>query len=148
MKRYGFVSQRGEIIKIDNLLDSIGVSTKSKVQEDSTQPKDNYERMRPYHTTKVDLLTNSCVYVSSAAEIIARDITGDINLKMIEDEVEPKDITLSLEEIAKQREELLGQKEQLKVLKSREELMHDLFDTDFYLEHKNDKIKSLLYKQR
>ena len=77
MKRYGFVSQRGEIIKIDSLLDSIGVSTKSKVQEDSTQPKDNYERMRPYHTTKVDLLTNSCVYVSSAAEIIARDITGN-----------------------------------------------------------------------
>ena len=70
------------------------------------------------------------------------------NTKQKEDEVEPKDITLSLEEIAKQREELLGQKEQLKVLKSREELMHDLFDTDFYLEHKNDKIKSLLYKQR
>ena len=51
-------------------------------------------------------------------------------------------------EIAQKREELLGQKEQLKVLKSREEILHDLFDTEFYLEHKDDKIKSLLYKQR
>lgn len=58
------------------------------------------------------------------------------------------DVTATLDEIAKKREELLGQKEQLKVLKSREEIIHDLFDTDFYLEHKDDKIKSLLYKQR
>lgn len=59
-----------------------------------------------------------------------------------------QDITISLDEIAEQREKLLGQKEQLKVLKSREEIVHDLFDTEFYLEHKDDKLKSLLYKQR
>lgn len=59
-----------------------------------------------------------------------------------------QDVTMNLEEIAQKREELLNQKEQLKVLKSREEIMHDLFDTEFYLEHKDDKLKSLLYKQR
>ncbi len=59
-----------------------------------------------------------------------------------------QDVTMSLDEIAQKREELLGQKEQLRVLKSREEIMHDLFDTEFYLEHKDDKLKSLLYKQR
>ena len=59
-----------------------------------------------------------------------------------------KDVTMTLEEIAQKREELQGQKERIKVLKSREEIIHDLFDTDFYLEHKDDKLKSLLYKQR
>ena len=59
--------------------------------------------------------------------------------------------TLTLEEIAAQREQLLQQKEQIqeaKVLKSKEEILHDLFDTEYYLEHKDDKIKSLLYKKR
>ena len=32
--------------------------------------------------------------------------------------------------------------------KSKEEILHDLFDTEYYLEHKDDKIKSLLYKKR
>ncbi len=59
--------------------------------------------------------------------------------------------TITLEEIDKQRQELIQQKkeiEEAKELKSREELLHDLFDTNFYLEHKDDKIKSLLYKKR
>lgn len=54
----------------------------------------------------------------------------------------------SLEEIAIQKEQLLKQKEELKELKSRQEICHDLFDTDFYLENKSKPIKSLLYKQR
>lgn len=64
------------------------------------------------------------------------------------EELSIQDVTMTLEEIAQKREELQGQKEQLRVLKSREEIMHDLFDTEFYLEHKDDKLKSLLYKQR
>lgn len=59
--------------------------------------------------------------------------------------------TMTLEEIEKQREKLLAQKEQIEqalVLKSKEEILHDLFDTEYYLEHKDDKIKSLLYKKR
>ena len=59
-----------------------------------------------------------------------------------------EEMTMSLEEIAQKREKLLNQKEELKVLKSRQEIFHDLFDTDFYLEHKDDKLKTLLYKQR
>jgi ElaB/YqjD/DUF883 family membrane-anchored ribosome-binding protein len=58
---------------------------------------------------------------------------------------------MSLEEIAQKREELLQQKakiEEEKVLKSKEEIIHDLFDTEYYLEHKDDNIKSLLYKKR
>ena len=58
---------------------------------------------------------------------------------------------MSLEEIAQKREELLHQKEKIeeeKVLKSKEEIIHDLFDTEYYLEHKDDNIKSLLYKKR
>ena len=59
--------------------------------------------------------------------------------------------TMTLEEIQEQREKLLEQKEQIEqalVLKSKEEILHDLFDTEYYLEHKDDKIKSLLYKKR
>ena len=61
---------------------------------------------------------------------------------------------MSLEEIAAQREQLLQKKAQLeeakekKELKSKEEILFDLFDTEFYLKHKDDQIKSLLYKQR
>lgn len=64
------------------------------------------------------------------------------------DEV-PESTRPSLDEIAKQRAELNHQKEEIKKakeLKSKSEIFHDLFDTDFYLEHKNDDIKKLLYK--
>ncbi len=60
---------------------------------------------------------------------------------------EPK--TLTLEEIATAKEELLRQKDSIKVakeLKSREEILFALFDTNYYLEHKDDKLKQLLYK--
>lgn len=64
---------------------------------------------------------------------------------------EPVVEEMTLEEIAQKREELLQQKKQIeeeKVLKSKEEIIHDLFDTEYYLEHKDDNIKSLLYKKR
>ena len=59
---------------------------------------------------------------------------------------------MTLEEIAEERERLLQQREYLeeeaKELKSREEILFALFDTNYYLEHKDDKLKSLLYKKR
>lgn len=54
----------------------------------------------------------------------------------------------SLEEIDKKRKELLKQREEVLELKSREEIKHDLFDTEFYLEHRDDGIKRLLYKNK
>lgn len=62
-----------------------------------------------------------------------------------------KEPSISLEEIAAQKEQLLQQKAEIEtqlVLKSKEEIIHDLFDTEYYLEHKDDQIKSLLYKKR
>lgn len=58
---------------------------------------------------------------------------------------------LTLEEIAEERKKLQEQRaelEQAKEKKSREEILFDLFDTEYYLEHKDDGIKSLLYKKR
>lgn len=71
-----------------------------------------------------------------------------------EQEKEPvveEDSTLTLEEIAHKKEELLQVKseiEEAKKLKSREEILFALFDTDYYLANKDAKLKSLLYKQR
>lgn len=67
-------------------------------------------------------------------------------IKQTTEELAPEP-SMSLEEIAEAKQELLEQKEQLKVLKTRQEIIHDLFDTDFYLENKDAKIKSLLYKK-
>ncbi len=66
-------------------------------------------------------------------------------------QVVEEDSTLTLEEIAKKREELLQVKaeiEEAKELKSREEILFALFDTEYYLANKDAKLKSLLYKQR
>ena len=59
-----------------------------------------------------------------------------------------KEVTIS--DLHSKKRELLKQKaeiiEKKKELKSREELLHDLFDTEFYLEHKDGGLKKLLYK--
>lgn len=69
-------------------------------------------------------------------------------LSVSEDEDIDEGVRISLDEIAKRREELMHQKEEVQELKSRGELIHDLFDTDFYLEHKDDSIKRLFYKNK
>lgn len=69
-------------------------------------------------------------------------------LAISEDETPDDGVRISLDEIQKRREELMHQKEKVKELKSRSELIHDLFDTDFYLEHKDDGIKRLFYKNK
>ena len=89
-------------------------------------------------------------YISSAKKQQAQKKEQEQSSPVVETE------GMSLEEIAKKREELLQKKAQVqkakdqeaKVLKTKEEILFDLFDTDFYLEHKDDQIKSLLYKQR
>ena len=75
-------------------------------------------------------------------------VAYDYAKKGKEEVVKPE---LTLEEIAEERRKLQEQKaelEQAKEKKSREEILFDLFDTDYYLEHKDDGIKSLLYKKR
>lgn len=57
---------------------------------------------------------------------------------------------LTISEIHSQKKALLKEKAQIieakKELKSHSEIVHDLFDTEFYLEHKDDGLKKLLYK--
>ena len=54
----------------------------------------------------------------------------------------------SIQQIEIQKQQLLSKKEEILERKSKEEILHDLFDTDFYHENKNARIKSLLYKKR
>lgn len=82
---------------------------------------------------------------------VAKDYMSKGQVEEIDKKENLDETHLTLEEIEAQREELLRQKAELeeqKELKSREEIIHDLFDTEYYLEHKDDKIKSLLYKKR
>lgn len=112
----------------------------------------NYVNVSTFNTlleTNPDILSTILAIPSIGANLyVAKDYLNISKKQEEKEEVVIQDVTTTLEEIAQKREELLGQKEQLKVLKSREEILHDLFDTEFYLEHKDDKIKSLLYKQR
>ena len=66
------------------------------------------------------------------------------------EKVEQKEKNAALSEIHSKKRTLLKEKAKLiekkKELKSREEIIHDLFDTEFYLEHKDDSLKKLLYK--
>lgn len=66
------------------------------------------------------------------------------------EEPEPVSLTPTISELHAKKRTLLKEKAQIieakKELKSREELIHDLFDTEFYLEHKDDGLKKLLYK--
>lgn len=78
---------------------------------------------------------------TSQTETKEKDLT-----KKEQNEVEQ---TLTIPEIEERKKALYKQKEEIakeKVRKSKEEITHDLFDTDFYLEHRNDDIKKLLYK--
>lgn len=52
-----------------------------------------------------------------------------------------------LEEINNEKEKLKKQKKEIEQLKSPKELAHILFDTEYYLEHKDDEIKKLIYKR-
>ncbi len=117
----------------------------------------NYINISTFNTlleTNPDILTTILAIPTIGANLyVAKDYLNTAKKQEQETKEEPsnKQEQMNLEEISKKRQELLSQKEQIqaeKVRKSREEILHDLFDTDFYLEHKNDKIKSLLYKQR
>ncbi len=68
-----------------------------------------------------------------------------------EQKIDENDIADSITLLHQQKRELLEQKakvvQTMMQLKSRDEIVHDLFDTDFYLEHKDDGIKRLFYKK-
>ena len=57
-----------------------------------------------------------------------------------------KELENNIEKIENEKQELQKEKQKILELKSKEEILHALFDTDFYLEHKDDGIKRLLYK--
>ena len=57
-----------------------------------------------------------------------------------------EEIETTISEIENKKAELEEEKNKIRQLKSRKEIVHDLFDTEFYLEHKDDDIKQLLYK--
>lgn len=63
-----------------------------------------------------------------------------------ESEITSSDIEQTIAEIEAKKDELKSDKAKLRQLKSSKEILHDLFDTEFYLEHKDDDIKQLLYK--
>ncbi len=54
----------------------------------------------------------------------------------------------SIAKIQQEKQKLASQKAEIIEKKSRQEIIHDLFDTNFYYENKDARIKSLLYKQR
>lgn len=71
----------------------------------------------------------------------------------LEAEAKPKtleDYMASISEIHAEKKDLLNQKAAIinkkRELKSGKEILHDLFDTPFYLEHKDDGYKKLLFK--
>lgn len=77
----------------------------------------------------------------------------DQDKKRIESATSNKEIAklnTEIDEIQAQKEYLLNEKNKLKVsnsqLKTKKEIVHDLFDTDFYLENKDGGIKKLLFK--
>ena len=90
------------------------------------------------------------IYVAKDYIDIAKKQEQEVKEEVVE-EPTIEEHKMTLEEIAEERERLLQQREYLeeaKELKSREEILFALFDTNYYLEHKDDKIKSLLYKKR
>lgn len=91
------------------------------------------------------------IYVAKDYIDIAKKQEQEVKEEVVE-EPTIEEHTMTLEEIAEERERLLQQREYLeeeaKELKSREEILFALFDTNYYLEHKDDKLKSLLYKKR
>lgn len=69
---------------------------------------------------------------------------------VVSEEITPTKEKSSLKEIAAEKKALLQKKKELlkegKELKTRSEIIHDLFDTEFYLKHRDGGIKKLLYK--
>lgn len=116
----------------------------------------NYVNVSTLNTlleTNPDILTSILATPAIAANLYV--MSDYLNIakkqnKQKEEVAKPSltEISKNLQEIADQRADLLQQKEEIKELKSRQEIMHDLFDTDFYLEHRDDNLKSLLYKKR
>ena len=69
-----------------------------------------------------------------------------VKVKETKTESAIEELETSISDIKNKKAELEEEKQKIKQLKSREEIIHDLFDTEFYLEHKDDDIKQLLYK--
>ena len=74
---YGYVNKKGVLLKVEDLLS--GIAFKNK-RETSTQPGDKFafnSLVRPYDMDIIDRLADSSVWVSSACEILAKDVMGN-----------------------------------------------------------------------
>ncbi len=119
----------------------------------------NYVNVSTFNTlldTNPDILSSIlAIPVIGASLYVAKDYASkgkkEEKTEVVEEPIIEEQPSITLDEISERREQLLQQKQQIEEvleLKSREEIIHDLFDTEFYLEHKDDEIKSLLYKKR
>ena len=119
----------------------------------------NYVNVSTFNTlldTNPDILSSIlAIPVIGASLYVAKDYAAkgkkEEKTEVVEEPIIEEQPSITLDEISERREELLQQKQQIEEvleLKSREEIIYDLFDTEFYLEHKDDEIKSLLYKKR
>lgn len=60
--------------------------------------------------------------------------------------IEKEQIIKNIEKIEDEKQKLCEEKKKISQIKSKQEILHALFDTDFYLAHKDDGIKKLLFK--
>lgn len=111
----------------------------------------NYINISSFDTllnTQPSVLSKIAALPLIASEVI---VIGDyISKAKKQDQEKIISLEREIENIKDKKEALLAEKEKLKLknseLKSKEELIHDLFDTEFYLENKDGGIKKLLFK--
>lgn len=94
------------------------------------------------------LILTTCLAVPTLATniFVAADYSIKAQKQDKKREEEINKITKDITAIEKCKEKLLEEKEQIAQLKSKQELLHDLFDTDFYIQNKDKGIKKLFYK--
>lgn len=112
----------------------------------------NYIHINSFDTllnTKPSVLSKIAALPLIASEII---VIGDyVSKAKKQDQDKISQLENEIADINVRREALLAEKENLKIknreLKSKDELLHDLFDTEFYLANKDNGIKKLLFKK-
>lgn len=117
----------------------------------------NLSKLSEINSEKVSSILASLTILSDIAVLCDYEVKAKRQDEKKEQEItiqacknlEIKKIELSIEKIEEEKDKLKEQKKELEKkleLKSKKELLNDLFDTDFYIEHKDDSIKRLIYK--
>lgn len=95
----------------------------------------------------IPAVASSCYVLKDYINISNRQTEAKAKKKEPKEEtITSADIERNIADIEAKKAELERDKNKLKQLKSGKEILHDLFDTEFYIEHKDDDIKQLLYK--